>query len=266
MKTRLYYTFVVGTAIALSNMRVPAHLQNQPVATAVTDSNAPTPAQRALALLKPTADKLSAAGAFTFKTHSMVEVPSPAGHMRHYFLTSEVAVERPNKLVAKQTGEGAACHLYYDGKKFSGVNKKLGLYAQMDAPPTFDELVPLIAEKTGIYFPPAEMLYSDVYASLTKDLTYASWVDKSTEDGVTCDHLAFAGPGVERQIWVGTDNTLLTRRLMTTRLPVEGQPRFMVTFSDWDLNPSLSAGHFEFRKPGGAKQIEFRALMTKSYT
>jgi hypothetical protein len=76
MKTRLYYTFVVGTAIALSNMRAPAQTQNQPAITAVTDSNAPTPAQKALSLLKPAADRLSAAKAFTFKTQSMVEVPS----------------------------------------------------------------------------------------------------------------------------------------------------------------------------------------------
>lgn len=44
MKTRLYYSFVVGTAIALSNIRPTAQAQNQPAVAAVTITNVPTPA------------------------------------------------------------------------------------------------------------------------------------------------------------------------------------------------------------------------------
>jgi hypothetical protein len=264
MKTRLYYTFVVGTAIALSNMRAPAQIQNQPAITAVTDTNAPSPAQRALALLKPAADRLSAAKAFTFKTQSMVEVPSPVGQIINYFFTSEIAVQRPNKLASKKTGDGPAFDLYYDGKTFSGVDQKLGLYAQMDAPPSLDELLPFAMDKTGIYFPSADMLYSDVYGNLTKDLTHAYWVEKSVVNGVQCDHLTFAAPGVEWQIWVGPEKDPLPRRLMVTMLNMDRQPRFMVTFSDWDFKSDLSAKRFEFKKPAGAKQIEFRPLMSNN--
>ena len=263
MKTRLYYTFVVGTAIALSNVRPTAQAQGQPAVVAVTGTNTPTPAQRALALLRPAADRLSAAKAFTFKTHSMVEVLSPVGQVVNYFFTSDVAVQRPNKLASKKTGDGPAFDLYYDGKTFSGVDAKLGLYAQMAAPPTLDELIPTVMEKTGIYFPAADVLYSDVYANFTKDLTHAYWVDKSVVDGVNCDHLAFAAPGIEWQIWVGPEKDPLPRRLMVTLLSMERQPRFLVTFSDWDFKSSLSAKHFEVKKPAGAKQIEFRPLMTR---
>jgi hypothetical protein len=264
MKTRLYYTFVVGTAIAMSNMRAPAQSQNQPAVVAVTDLNASSPVQRALGLLKPAADRLSAAKAFTFKTQSMVEVPSPVGQMINYFFTSEVAVQRPNKLASKKTGDGPAFDLYYDGKTFSGVDQKLGLFAQLDAPATLDEVLPFAMDKTGIYFPSADMLYSDVYGNLTKDLTHAYWVDKSVVDGVQCDHLAFAAPGMEWQIWVGPEKDPLPRRLMVTMLNMDRQPRFMVTFSDWDLKSSLPAKHFEFKKPAGAKQIEFRPLMANT--
>lgn len=263
MKTRLYYTFVVGTAIALGNMRPNAQAQGQPAVVAVTSTNTPTPAQRALALLKSAADRISAAKAFTCKTHNMVEVLSPVGQVVNYFYATDIAVERPNKLASKKTGDGPAYDLYYDGKKFSGVDAKLGLFAQMDAPATLDELIPFVMERAGIYFPAADMLASDVYANLTKDLTHAYWVDKSTVDGVVCDHLAFAGPGIEWQIWVGPDKDPLPRRLMVTMLSMERQPRFMVTFSDWDFKSKLSGKHFEFKKPAGAKQIEFQPLMAK---
>ena len=73
MKTRLYYTFVVGTAIALSNMRPTAQAQNQPTIAAVTDTSPRTPAQRGVTLLKPAADKLSAA-----QPAFPLQVPAPA--------------------------------------------------------------------------------------------------------------------------------------------------------------------------------------------
>jgi hypothetical protein len=44
---------------------------------------------------------------------------------------------------------------------------------------------------------------------------------------------------------------------------MEWQPRFLVTFSDWNLRASLSEKQFEFKKPAGAKEIEFRPLMRK---
>src|SRR5262245_41425116 len=171
IKTGLDYCAMVAMAIILSNAGMTAHAQGQPVAAVPADTNAPTPAQRALALLKPAADKLSAAKTFTFKTYNMVEVPSPVGQLINYFFTSEVAVERPNKLASKRSGDGPAFDLYYDGKQFSSADGKLGLYAQMDAPATLDELIPLVLNKAGVYFPYADMLYSDVYGILTKGLT-----------------------------------------------------------------------------------------------
>ena len=263
MNTKRLYGLALSAAIALGSLPG-THAQTQPAAGGAAGTNGPTPAQRALGLLKPVADKLSAAKAFRFKIESMVEVPSPVGQMISYFYNTDVAVERPNKLVARKTGDGPAFDVYYDGKKFNGADTKLGLYAQMDAPPTLDELIPAVMEKTGLYFPFADLLYSDVYGTLTRDLTHAYWVDKSTVDGVVCDHLAFAGPGIEWQMWVGPEKDPLPRRLAVTYLAMERQPRFLLTFSDWNLKPGVSAKQFEFKKPAGAKAIEFRPLIRKN--
>jgi hypothetical protein len=262
MNTKQLCGLALGAAIALGSLPG-AHAQTPPAAGGVSGTNTPTPAQYALGLLKRTADRLSAAKSFTFKTTSSVEVTSPVGHMLTYFSAAEVAVQRPDKLTAKRTGDGSSFDVYYDGQTFSAVDAKLGLFAQMPAPPALDELVPVVEEKTGLQFPYADVLYSDVYGAVTKDLTYAYWVGKTTIDGVECDHLAFAGPGIEFQVWLGPAKDPLPRRLAVTYLNVERQPRFLVNFSDWDLKAKLSAGRFECKKPAGAKPIEFRPLMTK---
>src|SRR5437899_2845764 len=132
----------LGAAIALGSLPG-ARGQTQPAAGGSANTNRPTYAEHALGLLKPVADKLSATKAFRFKIESMVEVPSPVGQIINYFFNTEVAVERPNKLAAKKSGDGPAFNVYYDGKKFSSLDEKLGLYAQMDAPPTLEELIPV---------------------------------------------------------------------------------------------------------------------------
>ena len=59
MKTRLSYTFVVGTAIAMGNLRVTAQAQNQPTIAAVADTKAPAPAQRKGPIPKPADDGIN---------------------------------------------------------------------------------------------------------------------------------------------------------------------------------------------------------------
>ena len=228
------------------------------------DTKAPTPAQYALGLLKKSADKLSGAQSFTFKAVSSAESPSPDGRMITYFTTAAVAVQRPNKLMARRTGDGPEFDVYYDGKTFTGVDAKLGLYARMDAPTTLEALVPAVMEKTGMSFPYGDFLYRDVFAALTNGITYADAVGKVKVNGVLCEHLIFAGPDIEWQIWLGPEKDPLPRRLAVTYLTVERQPRFLVNFSDWDLKARLSASRFELKLPSGAKLIQFRPHAVKT--
>jgi hypothetical protein len=255
MKTNVRRSLSLVIAFAWSVLAGTAAAQVQPAATSATP---PTPAQYARDLLKKSADRLSAAKSFTFKVVSSAESPSPGGPMITYFSAAEVAVQRPNKLIAKRTGDGPTFDLYYDGRIFSAMDTKLGLYAQMDAPPTLDALIAAVMEKIGLPLAYADFLYSDVFAALTNGLTYADTVGKAVVNGVPCVHLVFAGPGIEWQIWLGPEDDPLPRRLAVTYLDDERRPRFLVTFSDWDLNARLSADRFELKPPSGAQLIEFR--------
>jgi len=241
---------IVAIALSLSLSAV--------ATTVAADEAQPSSSQRALTLLKQSADRLSAAKSFTVKTSSSIESPSLGGPMITYFSGSTVAVQRPNKLMAKRTGDGRRFDLYYDGKTFTGVDPKLNLYARMEAPPTLDELVPAIMEKVKMPLPFADLLFSDVFTALSRELTYSEALGTVNVNGVPCEHLLFAAPGIEWQIWIGPPKNPLPCRLAVTYLDDERRPRFMVTFSDWNLNARIPASRFEFMPPPGAKQIEFR--------
>jgi len=227
-------------------------------ATAAAEEAQPSSSERALTLLKKSADRLSAAKGFTVKTSSSIESPSLGGPMITYFSGSTVAVQRPNKLMAKRTGDGKRFDLYYDGKTFTGVDPRLNLYARMEAPPTLDELVPAIMEKVRMPLPFADLLFSDVFNAMARDLTYSEALGTVNVNGVPCEHLLFAAPGIEWQIWIGPPKDPLPCRLAVTYVDDERRPRFMVTFSDWNLKARLPASHFEYTPPPSAKRIDFR--------
>src|SRR5271165_1924380 len=86
-----------------------------------SSTSAPNPPveQKALDQLKRMSTTLAAAKAFTFRTSSTVEVPAETGQFITLFATSEIALERPNKLRARVTGEVPNFEFAYDGSNIA---------------------------------------------------------------------------------------------------------------------------------------------------
>src|SRR5262245_61727000 len=94
------------------------------VATAPPGSEPPSAAanvaplrdEKALDLLKRMSETLAAANAFTYHSRSAIELRAKTGQFVTLFGESEVALQRPNKLHVKVTGEVPNFELYYDGQ------------------------------------------------------------------------------------------------------------------------------------------------------
>ena len=200
---------------------------------------------------------LGAAKALTYRSRSTVEVPANTGQLITLFATSDVTLARPNTLRVHVTGEVPNFDFNEDGTTIAAFAPTHQVYSVANAPATIDATLKFIVDKTGIQFPSADVMYSDPYAMLTKELTSAFVVGPATVDGVACEHLAFMGPGVHWEIWIETGQRALPRRLVVTYTTVQNFPRFLVEFSDWNLQPKLGASCFVCNKPRNATQIEF---------
>jgi hypothetical protein len=218
---------------------------------------APIREPRALDRLKRMSATLGAAKALTYRSRSTVEVPANTGQFVTLFAASDVALQRPNKLYVHVTGEVPNFDFYYNGTTITAFAPQKQAYSVANAPATIDATLKFTMDKAGIQFPSADVMYSDPYAMLTKELTNAFVVGPATVDGVACEHLAFMGPGVHWETWIDTGKSALPRRLVVTYTEVQNFPRFLVEFSDWNLQPKLAASRFVFNKPRNATQIEF---------
>jgi len=99
-------------------------------------------------------------------------------------------------------------------------------------------------------------MFSDPYTVLTKDLTSAFVVGSATVDGSPCEHLAFKSRGVHWEIWVETGEKALRAIGRDLRRGSEF-PRFLVEFSNWNLQPSLTPDSFAFSRRLKPKKSSF---------
>jgi hypothetical protein len=234
----------------------PAKAAPQPSGTAAQPGRVME--QPALDELKRMSAALGAARAFTCKARGTVEVPAQkTGQFITMLGTSEVALQRPNKLRVRVAGEVPNFDFYYDGTNMVAYASQNKVYSITKAPGTIDEMLKVVEEKTGIHFAASDMLFSDPYAELTKGLTSAFVVGKATVEGVACEHLAFMNPGVHWEIWIDAGKSALPQRLAVTYADVQNFPRRLVEFSDWNLQPKLAESDFVFHPPPDAQQIGF---------
>jgi len=98
------------------------------------------------------------------------------------------------------------------------------------------------------------------------DATAGFVVGQSTVDGVRCDHLAFRSGVVDWQIWIEVGDRPLPRKYVVTSLDVDQAPQFELMMSNWSTDPALTAEHFQFTPPPGAKAIEFLPVGTAGAT
>jgi hypothetical protein len=225
--------------------------------SAFVPAPAPVVQQHALDRLKQMSDKLIASKSFSYRSKSAIELQSETGQFVTFFTEAEVTLQRPNKLHMTVSGDAPSIHLYFDGNKASAIDVDSNTYAVSTPLSNIDEMLNYIMTKAQISFPSADLMYSDPYTVMTKNLTDATVVGDSMINGVPVEHFAYREPTIDWEIWIAKGEKALPLRLAVTYRQVENRPSFLVEFADWKLNPKLKANMFEFKAPANGKQIEF---------
>src|SRR5262245_26710882 len=225
-------------------------------------SAASTPAKpvlepKAIEILKASSARLAAARSMSFTAVASYESPSLPGPALVYTTTSQVTVQRPDKLKVVTPGDGPPSEFYYDGKVMMAFMPAENLVAVADAPPTIDAVLEAAYRTAGIYFPFTDAIVADPYGDIAKGLEMAFYIGQSKVVGdTTTDMVAYAGDGVFVQIWIGAQDKLPRR----ARAVFRNDPlrlRHEVDFSNWQLGTGAVPGMFASAKAASAKRIPF---------
>ena len=246
----------------LSILALLGALATGPALAADTSPAAPPPDHpaiqpQALAILKATSDKLAAATALRFTAVTIYEAPASNGQSLYYSTLSKVTMQRPNKLRVITPGDGPASDFLYDGKDMLAYAPAADLVAVGPAPATVDETIKAAEDQAAIFFPFAEVIASDPYANLAQGLTTAFVVGQSHVIGDTVtDIVAITNENVQAEIWIGVDDGL-PRMIRASYVKDATHSPYEIDFSDWQVNPTLTADDFTSLPAQKAPKMKF---------
>jgi hypothetical protein len=257
--------FAVGVLFAAGSVgqqtppAQPAPKPAKPAGKSAVRPAAPELEARAIDLLKAMSARLAAAKSMSFTAVVTYESPSRIGPALAYTTTSEVLMQRPDKLRVITLGDGPASEFYYDGKTMTAFAPTENLVAVAPAPPTIDAMLKVAFDSAATYFPFNDVLVADPYKMIADALTVAFYVGQSkVVGGTTTDIVAIASESMFVQIWIGAEDKL--PRMM--RAVFRGDPlrlRHQLEMSNWKLDPVVAADAFASAKAANATSISFGA-------
>jgi hypothetical protein len=241
--------------------------QPQPAPQAAKSAKAPKKAAapavepvlepKALEILKAASDRLAAAHTMSFTAVISYESPSLLGPPLVYTTTSEVTLQRPDKLRVLTPGDGPASEFYYDGKTMLAFAPAENLVATADAPPTIDAALKAAYDAAAIYFPFTDLIVADPYKGLADGLQYAFYIGQSrVVGGTTTDMVAIVNNWVFEQIWIGVDDKL-PRKARAVFLADPARLRHEMELSNWQLDATVPADAFASSSATSATRIAF---------
>ena len=215
---------------------------------------------RAEALVRAMSDRLAQAEALTFEAEEVYdEVPE---HSPRQQLTSRrhIVLRRPNRLAGDAVGDAIHRAFYYDGRIFSAIDKEQNVWASGIVPPTIDEALDWVFDRTGTVVPLADFLYADVYARLMESVQRGVYLGLHDVGGVPCHHLSFEQATIDWQLWIDAGPEPLPRKLVIAYKTEDEVPQYAVTIDKWNLSPKVLDQAFRFDPPAGATRVDVTAL------
>lgn len=209
----------------------------------------------ALDVLKAVAQPIEQAQAFSFRALVSEEQLASDGQIITLFHTTDVTVQRPDKVHLIFKGRGERVDFYQTKGSITMYAPEAKLYTTVPAKDTIDENGAYLASKS-IDVAIGPFLRSNFYELASKNLITGYVIGRVKIYDQDVHQLAFTAPDADWQLWViGGEAPRIVRSEVVNK-QLEGKPRTIVQFLDWNLGPTFSADEFTFTKSADAHQID----------
>jgi hypothetical protein len=211
----------------------------------------------ALQILKGMTDYLGSLQQFAMHTENTYEDVLETGQKIQFGFSTDIVVQRPDKMRAERTAGTAHQLFIYDGAKLSIHETGVDFFATVDVPDSIDDFLHFARDTLGLVPPAGDMIFSNSFELLTAGVTSGFVVGEAKIGGVRCHHLAFTTPVVDWQVWIAEGDSPLPYKYVLTTRDDPAQPQFVTAVSNWNTMPKIADGTFTFDPPSNAMEIDF---------
>jgi hypothetical protein len=211
-------------------------------------------------ILKAMSDYMAAQKSISFGFDATLEVVTTDEQKLALASSGTVTLNRPDKIRVTRSGGFADVEMSFDGKTLTLLGKNLNLYTQLDVPGTIDHLVDELKDTYHRPLPAADLLLSNAYDELMRDVVNVKDLGSGVIGGVECDFLAFRTKDVDWQIWIAQGKRPYPCRYVITSKHLSSMPQYTIQIRDWKTGGEVAATDFGFKNPTKADKVELKNL------
>jgi hypothetical protein len=197
----------------------------------------------------------------SFKLNSASDEIDPPYGLIKMFGEYEIYMSGPDKMLLNAHGHKGHREFIYDGHQLAYYSFDEHNYGIIPSPPTTIKTIDSVNKLYGIEFPAADFFYPAFTDDLIENSDSIRYIGITTIDGKEYFHIMAFAKDVNFQLWITNDAYTLPFRFSIVYKHQEGNPQYLASFSDWNINPRLPASMFVFLPPPGASMIR---IMSKN--
>ena len=211
-------------------------------------------------ILKAMSDHMAAQESLSYEFDATLEVVTNDDQKLALASSGKATLSRPNKIHVTRSCGFADVETYFDGKTLTLLGKNHNLYTQFDVPGTIDQLVDELRAKYNRPLPAADLLMSNSYDELMRDVIDVKDLGSGVIGGIECDYLAFRTKEVDWQIWIAQGDSPFPYRYIITSKLLSSGPQYTIQLRDWKTGGDVVEADFSFKNSTKAEKVELKDL------
>jgi hypothetical protein len=196
---------------------------------------------------------------FKLKTESDIK-DYPYGLSKH-FSEYEVYMSGPDKMLILGQGHKGHRQFVYNGQHMAYYSYDDHNYGLIPAPSTTLKAIDSVNKAYGFEFPAADFFYPAFTDDLVESTDSIKFIGMVTIEGKRYFHIIAFSKEFDLQFWINDDAYTLPGKFAFRYKNQEGNPQYVGSFSDWEINPKLPDAMFEFYPPPGSQVVR---IMSKN--
>ena len=211
-------------------------------------------------ILKAMSDYMAAQTSISFEFDATLEVVTNEEQKLALASSGTLVLKRPDKIRVTRAGGFADVEMSFDGKTLTLLGKNLNLYTQLEVPGTIDHLVDELKDTYQRPLPAADLLLSNAYDELMRDVVDVKDLGSGVVGGIECDYLAFRTNDVDWQIWIAQGKRPYPCRYVITSKHLDSMPQYTIQIRDWKTGGEVAATNFGFKNPSKNAKVDLKDL------
>jgi hypothetical protein len=242
-----------------------AQAQLTGTAVAATPSDAPRMDERAITLLRRSAEFLAGQGAMSFNWFVSYDDVIDGREKITFMRSGTNLLVRDKGFYSRAEGENGIREWRYDGQRVTFVAPAENYYASTEFKQGFDALVDTAQENLGSEIPLYAIMRRGLPDRLEEGLMGAAYLGITRIAGEEVHHLAFAEEAEDWQVWLSTNEEQpVPLVIVGTETKKTGWPQVRAYLTDWNLTPEYDAALFSYSPREDEVQISFPELKART--